>query len=93
MAKETKVLEIEVREVAWEGKTFLAYNTFTKNNERLDVRFVKDATAKAPKGNCFIEVDTSQMNISRKYRYPRLYIQDIIKVVERPETKNDDLPF
>ena len=30
MAKETKVLEIEVREIAWEGKTFLAYNTFTK---------------------------------------------------------------
>ena len=93
MAKETKLLEIEVREVAWEGKTFLAYNTFTKNNERLDVRFVKHATAKAPKENCFIEVDTSQMNISRKYRYPRLYIQDIIKVVDRPTSKNDDLPF
>ena len=93
MAKETKLLEIEVREVAWEGKTFLAYNTFTKNNERLDVRFVKHATAKAPKENCFIEVDTSQMNISRKYRYPRLYIQDIIKVVERPTSKDDDLPF
>ena len=93
MAKETKVLEIEVREIAWEGKTFLAYNTFTKENERLDVRFVKEATAKAPKENCFIEVDVSQMNISRKYRYPRLYVQDIIKVVERPKTKNDDLPF
>ncbi|OQA77204.1 MAG: hypothetical protein BWY30_01147 [Tenericutes bacterium ADurb.Bin239] len=93
MAKETKLLEIEVREVAWEGKSFLAYNTFTKNNERLDVRFVKHATAKAPKENCFIEVDTSQMNISRKYRYPRLYIQDIIKVVDRPTSKNDDLPF
>lgn len=93
MAKETKVLEIEVREVEWEGGKFLAYNTFTKNNERLDVRFVKEATAKAPKENCFIEVDTSQMNISRKYRYPRLYIQDIIKVVERPTSKNDDLPF
>ena len=93
MAKETKVLEIEVREIAWEGKTFLAYNTFTKENERLDVRFVKEATAKAPKENCFIEVDKTQMNISRKYRYPRLYIQDIVKVVERPETKNDDLPF
>lgn len=93
MAKETKLLEIEVREVAWEGKSFLAYNTFTKNNERLDVRFVKNATAKAPKESCFIEVDTSQMNISRKYRYPRLYIQDIIKVVERPTSKDDDLPF
>ena len=93
MAKETKVLEIEVREVAWEGKTFLAYNTFTKNNERLDVRFVKNATEKAPKENCFIEVDVSQMNISRKYRYPRLYVQDIIKVVDRPTSKNDDLPF
>lgn len=92
MAKETKVLEIEVREIAWEGKTFLAYNTFTKNNERLDVRFVKEAIAKAPKENCFIEVETSQMNISRKYRYPRLYIQDIVKVVDRPKTKND-LPF
>ena len=93
MAKETKVLEIEVREVEWEGGKFLAYNTFTKKNERLDVRFVKDAFAKAPKENCFIEVDKSQMNISRKYRYPRLYVQDIIKVVERPQTKNDDLPF
>lgn len=93
MAKETTILEIEVREIAWEGKTFLAYNTFTKKNERLDVRFVKEATAKAPKQNCFIEVDTSQMNISRKYRYPRLYIQDIIKVVDRPEPKNNDLPF
>lgn len=93
MAKETKVLEIEVREVEWEGGKFLAYNTFTKSNERLDVRFVKHATAKAPKVNCFIEVDTAQMNISRKYRYPRLYIQDIIKVVDRPETKDDDLPF
>ena len=93
MAKETKVLEIEVREVEWEGGKFLAYNTFTKNNERLDVRFVKDAFAKAPKENCFIEVDVSQMNISRKYRYPRLYVQDIIKVVERPQNKNDDLPF
>jgi hypothetical protein len=92
MAKETKVLEIVVREIAWEGKTFLAYNTFTKSNERLDVRFVKEATEKAPKENCFIEVETSQMNISRKYRYPRLYIQDIVKVVERPKTKND-LPF
>lgn len=92
MAKETKVLEIEVREIAWDGKTFLAYNTFTKSNERLDVRFVKEAIAKAPKENCFIEVETSQMNISRKYRYPRLYIQDIVKVVERPKTKND-LPF
>ena len=30
MAKETVILEIEVREIAWEGKTFLAYNTFTK---------------------------------------------------------------
>ena len=93
MAKETKVLEIEVREVEWEGGKFLAYNTFTKNNERLDVRFVKDAFAKAPKENCFIEVDTSQMNISRKYRYPRLYVQDIVKVIERPTSKNDDLPF
>ena len=93
MAKETVILEIEVRKVDWEGGTFLAYNTFTKKNERLDVRFVKHATAKAPKNNCFIEVDTAQMNISRKYRYPRLYIQDIIKVVDRPETKNDDLPF
>ncbi len=93
MAKETKVLEIEVRKVDWEGGTFLAYNTFTKNNERLDVRFVKDAFAKAPKENCFIEVDKTQMNISRKYRYPRLYIQDIIKVVDRPTSKNDDLPF
>ena len=93
MAKETTILEIEVREVAWEGKTFLAYNTFTKSNERLDVRFVKEATAKAPKERCFIEVDNSQMNISRKYRYPRLYIQDIIKVVDRPEPKDDDLPF
>lgn len=92
MSKETKVLEIEVREIAWEGKTFLAYNTFTKDNERLDVRFVKEAFAKAPKENCFIEVETSQMNISRKYRYPRLYIQDIVKVVERPKTKKD-LPF
>ena len=93
MAKETKVLEIEVREVEWEGGKFLAYNTFTKNNERLDVRFVKNATAKAPKENCFIEVDVSQMNISRKYRYPRLYVQDIVKVIERPTSKNDDLPF
>ena len=93
MAKETKVLEIEVRKVEWEGGTFLAYNTFTKNNERLDVRFVKHATAKAPKENCFIEVDVSQMNISRKYRYPRLYVQDIVKVIERPTSKNDDLPF
>ena len=92
MSKETKILEIEVREIAWEGKTFLAYNTFTKDNERLDVRFVKEAFTKAPKENCFIEVETSQMNISRKYRYPRLYIQDIVKVVERPKTKND-LPF
>ncbi len=92
MTKETKVLEIEVREIAWDGKTFLAYNTFTNNNERLDVRFVKEAFAKAPKENCFIEVETSQMNISRKYRYPRLYIQDIVKVVEHPKTKND-LPF
>lgn len=93
MSKETKVLEIVVREIAWEGKTFLAYNTFTKENERLDVRFVKEATAKAPKENCYIEVETSQMNISRKYRYPRLYIQDIVKVVERPTPKNDGLPF
>ena len=93
MAKETVILEIEVREVEWEGGKFLAYNTFTKKNERLDVRFVKDAFAKAPKENCFIEVDTSQMNISRKYRYPRLYVQDIIKVVDRPTSKNDDLPF
>jgi hypothetical protein len=92
MSKETKILEIEVREIAWEGKTFLAYNTFTKDNKRLDVRFVKEAFTKAPKENCFIEVETSQMNISRKYRYPRLYVQDIVKVVERPKTKNE-LPF
>ena len=92
MGKETVIFEIEVREIGWEGKSFLAYNTFTKNNERLDVRCVREATEKAPKENCFIEVDKSQMNISRKYRYPRLYVQDIVKVVERPKTKKD-LPF
>ena len=92
MAKETVILEIEVREIAWEGKSFLAYNTFTKNNERLDVRFVREATEKSPKDTSFIGVYKSQMNISRKYRYPRLYVQDIVKVVDRPKTKND-LPF
>lgn len=88
-----KVLEIEVREVEWEGGKFTAYNTFTNKDERLDVRFVKEAIKDAPKQNCFIEVDEADMNISRKYRYPRLYVQKIIKVVNKPKTKNDNLPF
>lgn len=93
MSKE-KVLEIVVKEVEWESKKFLAYNTFTNKNERLDVRFVKDAFAQAPKRNCFIKVSADDMNISHKYRYPRLYVQRIIEVLDKPTTpKDDDLPF
>jgi len=93
IGKRTKVLEIVVREVEWEGGKFLAYTTFTKNNERLDVRFVKHATAKAPKEIVLLKLIQHKWTSAVEYRYPRLYIQDIIKVVERPKTKNDDLPF
>ena len=50
----SKLLQIIVKEVKYTGedgkeKRFNAFTTFTNTNERLDVRFVKDATAEAPK--------------------------------------------
>lgn len=93
----SKLLQIIVKEVKYTGedgkeKRFNAFTTFTNTNERLDVRFVKDATAEAPKENCMVEVEEVDMNISRKYKYPRLYIQKI-KSVKPLEAKVQDLPF
>lgn len=94
MAKELQIIVKEVKFKNEEGKEtkFLAYTTFTKTNERLDVRFVKDATALAPKENCVIVVDEKDMNISRKYRFPRLYVQ-AIKEIKPVEHKEQELPF
>ncbi len=94
MAKELQIIVKEVKFKNEEGKEtkFLAYTTFTKTNERLDVRFVKEATALAPKENCIVVVDEKDMNISRKYRFPRLYVQAIVEV-KPVEHKEQELPF
>lgn len=93
--EDTIRLEIVVKQVTKkDGGQFTAYETFTKENVRIDVRFVRKAKDKAPKENCFIIVNRSDVNLSRKYRYPRLYVNDIVSIEETSiNTSQDDLPF
>lgn len=92
-----KEISISVKLVKFTGedgkeKTFNAFTTFSNTGEKLDVRFVKDAVAKAPKENCIVVVDSADMNISRKFKYPRLYIQAVTET--KPIVyKEQDLPF
>lgn len=92
---ETKKLEIITKTVEYvdangKKKTFLAYNTFDKDGVRLDVRFLKEV--KAPVEHCFIIVAVDKMNISNKYRFPRLYVKEIVEIVPL-EVQSQDLPF
>lgn len=92
-----KQLEVYTREVKYNDKatgkpkSFTAFNTFDVEGKKLDVRFVKDAIGKVTE-NCIIIVDETQMNIATQYRYPRLYVQDIVEV--KPlERVAKELPF
>jgi len=83
-----KVLEIEVHEITVKNSDgsvknkFNAFKTFLTNGKKMDVRFPQ-AVKNLPKENCFIKVMSNDINIDKSHKYPRMWIQEIIEIVEK----------
>lgn len=92
MAKEVKMEVVEVREVKLEnGRTFKAYKTEitagSLKGQIVDLKFRQDAK-NVPQERCYIFVDVDQFNVSKKGRYPVVWVNTVNRI-EPLKTKNN----
>jgi hypothetical protein len=83
-----KVLEIEVHEITVKNSDgsiknkFNAYKTYLTNGKIMDVRFPQQVK-NLPKENCYIKVNSNDVNIDKSHKFPRMWIQEILEIIER----------
>lgn len=69
------------------GKSFTSFRAKTKNNEWITCSFTTKCDL-IPTESCKIVVDTEKINISYKSGYPKLWVNDVIRI-EPISRKND----
>ena len=83
MAKEVKIEVIEVRDVEAAGRKFKAYKTIITAGELkgqvVDLKFRRDAK-NVPTERCYLYVDGDQFNVSRKGRYPCVWVNTVNRI-------------
>ena len=75
---EVKIKIIEVKEINYDGKKFLAYKTVAKNGKKMVVRFTQECSIK-PKEACYVICDDMNCNVDTSRQYPVLWIKDVIR--------------
>lgn len=79
---------IEVKEITLNnGQSFNAYKTITKDNKKMDVRFVKSCK-NVPTEPCNIVVHEEDANVDTTRQYPILWIKEV-QSIEEIERKNN----
>lgn len=72
-----KEITVEVRKARTsEGREFSYYRALQKNGEYIDCKFRKEVL-NIPTTDFIAVVDTLNMNISRKGKYPKLWIKSV----------------
>lgn len=83
MAKEVKIEVVEVKDVKSGDRKFKAYKTIITAGELkgtvVDLKFRRDAR-NVPQERCFIFVDADQFNVSRKGRYPVVWVNTVNRI-------------
>ena len=85
MAKEVKIEVVEVKDVKLDnGRTFKAYKTEIKSGDGkekqvVDLKFRRDAK-NVPQERCYIYVDVDQFNVSKKGRYPVVWVNTVNRI-------------
>lgn len=85
MAKEVKIEVVEVKDVKLDnGRTFKAYKTEIKagdgkEKQVVDLKFRRDAK-NVPQERCYIYVDVDQFNVSKKGRYPVVWVNTVNRI-------------
>lgn len=84
MAKEVKIEVVEVKDVEKNGLKFKAYKTEIKagdgkEKQVVDLKFRRDAK-NVPQERCYIYVDVDQFNVSKKGRYPVVWVNTVNRI-------------
>lgn len=85
MAKEVKIEVVEVKDVKLDnGRTFKAYKTEIKvgdgkEKQVVDLKFRREAK-NVPQERCYIYVDVDQFNVSKKGRYPVVWVNTVNRI-------------
>ena len=83
MAKEVKIEVVEVKDIEAAGRKFKAYKTIITagdlKGQVVDLKFRRDAK-NVPSERCFIYVEADQFNVSRKGRYPVVWVNTVARI-------------
>lgn len=83
MAKEVKIEVVEVKDVEKNGLKFKAYKTEIKGDDGkkqvVDLKFRREAK-NVPQERCYIYVDVDQFNVSRKGRWPVVWVNTVARI-------------
>lgn len=79
-------------------KKFDAYRAVQTDGRLIDCRFnMTVPQSSIPTERFLMRVDATQMNVSRAYEYPRLYVKNVVEflpiVGNSPAASDEDLPF
>lgn len=80
VATATKEVEIvKVKEIKYNNTNFLAFQAVDKNGRLIDVKFCKGCT-NVPKEPCIIVVQSDNMNVDTRRRYPCLWVKQVEEI-------------
>lgn len=79
---ETKRIKVIVaHKKTKDGKAFDTYKTFSKNGRPTELKFREEVEGK-PKEDCYITVNTDNMNVNTSGEYPVCWVKGKIEKIE-----------